>query len=140
MPAIADAAAQARLFARRGADAAAVVLGASFHPFRTVREGAHLVHGLMNPPEQVPPTPPATDAATERSAATSTKAPKAKPAPGPETVIKEPAPPATEPGIPESTDVPVDPSGPLPHIPPRIAGEVERDYGDELPGIKDWED
>jgi len=155
MPAIADAAAQARLLARRGADAAAVVLGASFHPFRTVREGAHLVQGLMNPPEQVRPTPPATDAAT--GAATDTPASRGpkkpttnkttkqpakeptKPA-GPETVTKEPAPPVAEPDVPEAADVPVDPSGPLPHIPPRIAGEVERDYGDELPGIKEWED
>lgn len=159
MPAIADAAAQARLFARRGADAAAVVLGASFHPFRTVREGAHLVQGLMNPREQVTPTPPATDASVERSTEPAAKkataeptkktakkatkkAPKkpaTKPAPGPTTVAKEPAPPAPDPQVPEAADVPVDPSGPLPHIPPRIAGEVERDYGDELPGIKDWE-
>jgi len=143
MPAIADAAAQARLFARRGADAAAVVLGASFHPFRTVREGAHLVQGLMNPPEQVTPTPPGTDTAIDMPAA-STASPKpkpdTKPAPGPQTVAKDPAPPVADPEIPADADVPVDPTGPLPHIPPRIASEVERDYGDELPGIKDWED
>jgi len=153
MPAIAEAAAQARLLARRGAGAAAVVLGASFHPFRTVREGANLVQGLMNPPEQVKPTPPATDSAPETSAATPATTPPTtestttkpattsttKPTPGPDTVAKEPAPPAADPDIAEAADVPVDPSGPVPHIPPRIAGEVERDYGDELPGIKDWE-
>ena len=38
-----------------------------------------------------------------------------------------------------AADVRVEPRGPAPHIPPRIAGEVERDYGDDLPGIRNAE-
>lgn len=183
MPAIAEAASQARLLARRGADAAAVVLGASFHPFRTVRDGAHLVQGLMGQRDAAGPAAPEAPTSVEpdtsgtpkaaQSAATKTTPGKADPtkaaprkpspkkaappkaapkktaatktaatktAPGRATVAKEPAPPAPGPAAAEAVDVPVEPTGPAPHIPPSIAGEVERDYGDELPGIKSWED
>lgn len=163
MPAIAEAASQARLLARRGADAAAVVLGASFHPFRTVRDGAHLVHGLIGQRDAAPPaapeapapaepstarTPKVAQPAAKKAPATKTaakktpakKAPAKKAAPGHPTVAKEPAPPVPDPAPAEALDVPVEPTGPAPHIPPSIAGEVERDYGDELPGIKSWDD
>lgn len=37
----------------------------------------------------------------------------------------------------EEQDGPLDvrPEGPAPHMPPRIAGAVERDYADDIPGI-----
>jgi hypothetical protein len=176
MPVIAEATAQARLIAHRGANVAAVLIGASFHPFRTVREGASVVRGLVNPPEE-PIQPPPTDAQEQSPAAkdststgsAGTKAAQAappttakktaskktaaeKPAkktaqktaqkstkkdlPGPDTVAK----PAAPPPAPDGADRPVQARGPAPHMPPSIAGEVERDFGDELPGITPGED
>lgn len=128
MPDIADAAAQARKLARRGADAAAVVLDAGTHPLRTAREGAQLVQGLVNRHDEEGTEPSAQVAPPE--------SPTPDPIPGPATVVKEPA--APEPV--EALDLPVEPGGPKPHMPPDIADEVERDYGDEVPGIKEWED
>lgn len=157
MPVIAEATAQARLLTKRGATAAAVVLGASFHPVRTVREGASLVRGLVHhadgtatpaaPPTDAQPKPtPAAKASTTTSTTTSKgsgttakpKAGTAKKTPGHTTVQKPAAPPTPDPA-PEAVDVPVEPQGPVPHIPPSIAGEVERDYGDDLPGIRGGE-
>jgi hypothetical protein len=130
MPVIAEATSYARLLARRGAGLAAVVLGASFHPLRTARDGASMVRGLVSPPEEpIPPAP--TDAAPA-----STQAPD-QPATPPDA---DPAPDAAAAtGSAAAADVRVEPRGPAPHIPPRIAGEVERDYGDDLPGIRNAE-
>ncbi|WGL50837.1 hypothetical protein P5P86_12775 [Nocardioides sp. BP30] len=159
MPVIAEATAQARLLARRGANAAAVVIGASFHPFRTVRDGATVVRGLVSPPADPVPGAP-TDAAeqpasppsatsTPPSASTKTGSAK-KPAepktpPGPDIVAKPVAPPAQEAsnavvGEQQVDDRPVEARGPVPHLPPQIAAEIERDYGDDLPGITDGPD
>jgi hypothetical protein len=140
MPAIAEAAAQARLLARRSANAAAVVIGASFHPFRTVRDGATVVKGLITPPsEPVPPAPTDVTTAPEQSTTTPDGQQTAT-RPQQAVTTAPPVPdtaPATEPALaPEVDDRPVEARGPAPHIPPSIAGEVERDYGDELPGIK----
>jgi hypothetical protein len=137
MPVIAEAAAQARVLARRSANAAAVVIGASFHPFRTVRDGAHVVRGLVHPPEDpIPGAPtdareePAQAPASPRDAETATR-----PTAGADTAVRPPAPPEPDAVPPEDLDRPVDARGPAPHIPPRIAEEVERDYGDDLPGF-----
>ena len=72
MPVISEAAAQARLIAKRGANVAAVMIGASFHPFRTVRDGASVVRGLVNPPES--PVQPAPTDAKEKPADTASTA------------------------------------------------------------------
>ena len=146
MPVIAEATARARLLARRGATAAAVVLGASFHPFRTAREGASMVRGLMNPPRvrlpigdvapgDVVPTDvtPAEGVPSPEPAHAEPPGSTASPAPDvPEAAAAEPVAESAA----EADDVPVQPRGPAPHIPPRLAGEVERDYGDDLPGIR----
>lgn len=132
MPVIAEAAAEARLIARRGASAAAVLVGAGLHPVRTVKDGVSIVRGLVNPPDDaaqpaptdVKPVPvskahpvePSEDTAEEQRTAAARL---------------DPEPPEAE----AVADVPVEPQGPAPHIPPSIAHEVERDYGDDLPGM-----
>jgi hypothetical protein len=42
---------------------------------------------------------------------------------------------AADPAAGLADDRPVQSRGPAPHVPPAIAAEVERDYGDEIPGI-----
>jgi hypothetical protein len=130
MPVLAEAAAQARVIARRGASAAAVVIGASFHPFRTVR-------GLVQPSEEPIPGPP-TDAQEAPVATTPPPSAAARPAAKPQAgadIVPKPVEPPVPDGDTAEADRPVEARGPAPHIPPRIAGEIERDYGDELPGF-----
>jgi len=128
MPDLTDAAHQAHALARRGAHAATAVLAVSLHPFRTVRT-------LVRLAEPIPPPP--TDARTEPP--TAVPPPPQPPAPTTSTTPARTTPVADE--IPdEIPDLPVEPRGPAPHIPPRIADEVERDYGDELPGFRNGDE
>jgi hypothetical protein len=120
MPDLTDAAHQAKSLARRGAHAATAVLDASFHPFRTVRS---LVH------TEEAPTPPPTDAKTEITAPTPTQPPAPR---RPVQAVPEP--------IETPPDLPVEPRGPAPHMPPHLADEIERDYGDELPGFRNGDE
>jgi hypothetical protein len=144
MPTVAGFAADLRTASRRLVRSVPAVIDASFHPFRTVREGTRLVQGLLTP-ERDDRVPPPTEAAAP--ADTADRAPIHRPAPGSDR--PEPAEPAepAEPGraavepVPEPDleqdpdDRPVETRGPAPHVPPAIAAEVERDYGDEIPGI-----
>ena len=113
---------QAKEFARKGAQAANALLDASFHPFRTVRAVRGLVLG-----EDEPVSPPPTDAQPE---------PIAAPEPPQPPVPRVPA--DVEPETPP--DLPVVPTGPAPHIPQEIADEIEREYGDELPGFRNGDE
>lgn len=132
MPVIAEAAAEARLIARRGASAAAVVIGAGLHPLRTVKGGVSIVRGLVNPPDS-PVQPAPTDVKP-------VSVPKAHPTEPSEKIAEEQRRAADrldpEPPEPEAVaDIPVEPQGPAPHLPASIAHEIERDYGDDLPGM-----
>jgi hypothetical protein len=132
MPTVAEFATDLKSASRRLARTVPAVLDASFHPFRTVREGTRLVQGLLAP-EHDEPVPPPTEAAAPADTVDHTPIHRqvAKPAP--------PAPPAApEPDLlpdPGLDDHPIHSRGPAPHVPPAIAAEVERDYGDEIPGI-----
>ncbi|MGZ6733060.1 MAG: hypothetical protein ACXVDH_00330 [Nocardioides sp.] len=106
---------QAKELARKGAHAATALLDASFHPFRTVRS-------MVQTEEPIPPPP--TDA---------------QPDP-----VADPEPPqAPTPRIPadvQPPDLPVVPTGPAPHMPPDIADEIEREYGEDLPGFRNGDE
>jgi hypothetical protein len=150
MPTVAGFAADLRTASRRLVRSVPAVLDASFHPFRTVRDGTRLVQGLLAP-EQSVPVPPPTEAAAPadrapihrpvpESVAESALAPAQAPEPAEPTDSPEPtelaAEPAAEPVVePALDDRPILSRGPAPHVPPAIAAEVERDYGDEIPGI-----
>ena len=114
---------QAKGLARKGAQAATTLLDASFHPFRTVRN-------LVQTDESAPTSAPA-------SAVPPTDAKIARPEPesatptGPSSAAEAVA----EFEVETPPDLPVVPTGPAPHLPPDIADEIERDYGDELPGF-----
>jgi hypothetical protein len=130
MPDLTDAAHQARVLARRGAHAAGTLIDASFHPFRTVRTGTETVRNLIHPAEDEAVSPPPTDAKAERTSSPA-------PAPAPR-APREPVENLTEELAEEAApppDLPVEPQGPAPHMPARLASEIERDYGDDLPGF-----
>jgi hypothetical protein len=152
MPDLTDATRQARVIARRGVHAATAMIDASFHPFRTVRNGTDTVRHLLHADHEQP-TPPPTDAKTEvrpeakaeTKAGTKTEAkngakPAGRTAPS---APKPPAPRKTVDQVVEETleqeqppaNLPVEPQGPAPHLPPSLAAEIERDYGDDLPGF-----
>jgi len=151
MPTVAGFATDLKSASRRLVRTVPAVLDASFHPFRTVREGTRLVQGLLAP-EQDQLVPPPTEAAAPADTADRApihrpaKTPAASPgateatrptraaAPEPaQTPIPEPIP------EPDLDDRPIQSRGPAPHVPPAIAAEVERDYGDEIPGITSGE-
>jgi hypothetical protein len=120
-------AADLRSIVRRGPGVAAGVLGAALHPRRTLHEGTELVRGLLTPPE--PTTPSRGVTPIEEAAET---------APGPAPSAPVPFDLSDEP-VEADDDAVIQPRGPAPHLPPSIAAEVERDYGDDLPGIIDGE-
>ena len=132
MPDINDAAHQAKELARRGAHAASTLIDASFHPFRAVRSGTATVRSLIQPGEDEAVAPPPTDAKVV------TPEPAAEAEPAASSTPREPVESLTEVFAAEAApppDLPVEPQGPAPHMPARLAGEIERDYGDELPGF-----
>ena len=111
-----QAAGQAKELARKGVHAATTALDAGLNTLRTVR-------GMVRTDD---PVPPPTDAQT--------------PAPvGSDRRPTETAPTGESPAEPRA-DLPVKERGPAPHIPPSIAGEVERDYGEELPGFRNGDE
>lgn len=134
-----------RILARRGLGAAIVTVDAGLHPRRTARQGARLVQdvaafvGVSSGPAATVTDAPARGGSTTPPTRTSTapaedRAPEAPTPPaGPDLVVAEPA--APEPVEQADESLPVEPSGPAPHLPPDIAAEVERDYADDLPGF-----
>lgn len=126
MPDLTDAAQQARALARRGAHAAGTLIDASFHPFRTVRTGTESVRNLIHHGDDEAAPPPPTDAKVAEPAAPTSPAPREPVENLTEAFEEQAAPPP---------DLPVEPQGPAPHMPARLASEIERDYGDDLPGF-----
>lgn len=110
---------QAKELARKGAHAATALLDASFHPFRTVRSMVQAEEAIAPPPTDAQPDPV-----------------------GPAEPPRAPAPRTTADVemADEVADVPVVPTGPAPHMPPGIADEIERDYGEELPGFRNGDE
>ena len=109
---------QAKELARKSAHAATALLDASFHPFRTVRSLVHTEEPIQPPPTDAQPDPVAP--------------PQPPPAPTPRASVDA--------DVEAPADVPVVPTGPAPHIPPHLADEIERDYGEELPGFRNGDE
>jgi hypothetical protein len=104
--------------ARRGVGVAAVLIDAGLHPRRTAQAGMRLARGLL-------PTEP-------EQRAEETVAPAEEGAPPAEKTVMP-----VEETVVADEDAEVVPQGPAPHLPAGLAAEIERDYGDELPGIHD---
>lgn len=145
MPTVAGFAADLRTASSRLARSVPAVIDASFHPFRTVREGTRLVQGLLAP-ERDEGVPPPTEAAAPADTPAETRERTEPTAPAEPTAAPEPAPtpsPTAETAAESEPDLvddrPIESRGPAPHVPPAIAAEVERDYGDEIPGIRPGE-
>jgi len=143
LPNLPDAAHQATQLARRGVQAATTVLDASFHPFRTARSLVRTADEPSPPPTDAkiarpsePEAAQAEDTANEDIATDDTATGAAGAAPGPQSAAE--AVEAFE--VETPPDLPVVPTGPAPHMPQGIADEIERDYGDELPGFRNGDE
>lgn len=148
LPNLPAAARQVTGLARKGAHAATTLLGASFHPVRTVRSVTRMDDEPAPPPTDAkiarPSEPeadrgqssPATDspARDSRTDADGTEATAATREPQSAAEAVEAFEVETPP------DLPVVPTGPAPHMPQDIADEIEREYGDELPGFRNGDE
>jgi hypothetical protein len=151
----------AKAVLRRGTGAALGAVDAGLHPTRTLRQGVqHLpgIGGLVGsggtdrshvpaptdaaapaaPAAPVTPAAPTADPEPDTAADNAAAAPETGPDTSESSAAVEPFEIPEEP-IEVDADAVVELQGPAPHLPASIAAEIEREYGDDVPGFHDAE-